>query len=66
MRAGVTFTIEPMLCLGSREAYVIWEDDWTVVTQDRKQLGAVRAPAACRHRLRRGDSDAARPLEWPP
>jgi methionyl aminopeptidase len=36
MEPGMTFTIEPMLCLGS-EAYVIWEDDWTVVTQDRKR-----------------------------
>jgi methionyl aminopeptidase len=36
MEPGMTFTIEPMLCLGS-EDYVIWDDDWTVVTKDRKR-----------------------------
>ena len=32
---GMTFTIEPMINLGSLD-YQIWDDDWTVVTQDRK------------------------------
>ena len=30
---GMTFTIEPMLCLGTRE-WEMWDDDWTVVTKD--------------------------------
>ena len=30
---GMTFTIEPMLTLGSPDSYV-WEDGWTVVTAD--------------------------------
>jgi methionyl aminopeptidase len=33
MEVGMTFTIEPMITLGSGESYV-WEDDWTVVTRD--------------------------------
>ena len=31
---GMTFTIEPMLTLGTHE-YDIWDDGWTVVTKDR-------------------------------
>jgi methionyl aminopeptidase len=33
IRAGMTFTIEPMLNLGTRE-WVMWDDGWTVVTAD--------------------------------
>jgi len=33
IRPGMTFTIEPMLTLGTHE-YEIWEDGWTVVTKD--------------------------------
>ena len=33
---GMTFTIEPMLNLGS-DAWDMWDDDWTVVTRDRKR-----------------------------
>jgi methionyl aminopeptidase len=33
IRAGMTFTIEPMLNLGTHE-WVMWDDDWTVVTAD--------------------------------
>ena len=36
MEPGMTFTIEPMLTLGTIE-YDIWPDGWTVVTQDRKR-----------------------------
>ena len=36
MESGMTFTIEPMLTLGSI-AYDIWDDGWTVVTADRKR-----------------------------
>ncbi|SNS46661.1 methionyl aminopeptidase [Micrococcales bacterium KH10] len=31
---GMVFTVEPMLTLGVDE-WVIWDDDWTVVTRDR-------------------------------
>ncbi len=34
IEAGMTFTIEPMLNLGSA-AWDMWEDGWTVVTRDR-------------------------------
>ncbi|WP_181765619.1 type I methionyl aminopeptidase [Streptomyces albidus (ex Kaewkla and Franco 2022)] len=34
MRPGMTFTIEPMLTLGTHE-WDMWEDGWTVVTKDR-------------------------------
>ena len=33
---GMTFTVEPMLTLGTHE-YDIWKDGWTVVTKDRKR-----------------------------
>jgi methionyl aminopeptidase len=36
IEAGMTFTIEPMLCLGTYE-WDMWEDDWTVVTKDRRR-----------------------------
>ena len=36
LEAGITFTIEPMLTLGSID-YVIWDDRWTVVTRDLKR-----------------------------
>ncbi|MDA0635508.1 type I methionyl aminopeptidase [Nonomuraea sp. MCN248] len=34
--AGMTFTIEPMLTLGTID-YEIWPDKWTAVTKDRKR-----------------------------
>jgi methionyl aminopeptidase len=36
MEPGMTFTIEPMLTLGTYE-YEIWDDGWTVVTADRRR-----------------------------
>ncbi|MFG1695941.1 type I methionyl aminopeptidase [Nonomuraea sp. NPDC049309] len=36
MVPGMTFTIEPMLTLGTIE-YEIWPDKWTAVTKDRKR-----------------------------
>jgi len=36
MEQGMTFTIEPMLTLGSI-AYDVWPDGWTAVTRDRKR-----------------------------
>ena len=38
LEVGMTFTIEPMLTLGTYD-YDMWEDGWTVVTKDR-QLSA--------------------------
>jgi methionyl aminopeptidase len=35
IRTGMTFTIEPMLNLGTHE-WDMWEDSWTVVTKDRR------------------------------
>ncbi|MFA7324113.1 MAG: type I methionyl aminopeptidase [Candidatus Nanopelagicales bacterium] len=35
MMPGMTFTIEPMIALGTYD-YEIWNDGWTVVTADRK------------------------------
>ncbi|MBO9524241.1 MAG: type I methionyl aminopeptidase [Nocardioidaceae bacterium] len=35
MEPGMTFTIEPMLNLGTHE-WEMWDDDWTVVTKDRR------------------------------
>lgn len=36
MRAGMTFTIEPMLTLGTHE-WDMWDDGWTVTTQDKSR-----------------------------
>ena len=36
MEAGMTFTIEPMLNLGTHE-WDMWDDGWTVVTRDRRR-----------------------------
>ncbi len=33
MQPGHTFTIEPMICLGSVD-YITWKDKWTVATAD--------------------------------
>ena len=30
---GMTFTIEPMITLGTGDSYM-WDDDWTVLTND--------------------------------
>ncbi len=35
MRPGMVFTIEPMLTLGTHQ-WDMWNDDWTVVTRDRR------------------------------
>ena len=35
MQPGMTFTIEPMITLGTYE-YEVWDDGWTVVTKDRR------------------------------
>ncbi|ONK14841.1 type I methionyl aminopeptidase [Streptomyces sp. MP131-18] len=36
LEAGMTFTIEPMLTLGTHE-WDMWADNWTVVTKDRRR-----------------------------
>ena len=36
IEVGMTFTIEPMLNLGTHE-WEMWDDGWTVVTQDRRR-----------------------------
>ncbi len=36
METGMTFTIEPMLTLGTTE-WDLWDDGWTVVTRDRRR-----------------------------
>ncbi|GAA1986773.1 type I methionyl aminopeptidase [Nocardiopsis rhodophaea] len=36
MQPGMTFTIEPMITLGTIE-YDLWDDGWTAVTADRKR-----------------------------
>ena len=62
IRVGMTFTIEPMLNLGTPD-YDMWDDGWTVVTKDLPPLRAVRAHPA-RHRGWRRGADA--PLDSSP
>ncbi len=33
MEPGMTFTIEPMICIGSPDE-IVWDDQWTAVTKD--------------------------------
>ena len=42
MEPGMTFTIEPMLALGSQDSEV-WDDDWTVVTLDKSRVAQFEA-----------------------
>ena len=35
LEEGMTFTIEPMITLGTID-YDVWDDDWTVTTKDKK------------------------------
>ena len=35
LEPGMTFTIEPMITLGTVE-YDMWDDGWTVLTRDRR------------------------------
>jgi len=37
MRPGMTFTIEPMITLGTWQHKMVWNDDWTAVTADGKR-----------------------------
>ncbi len=37
MRPGMTFTIEPMITLGSWQHKMVFDDDWTAVTTDGKR-----------------------------
>jgi methionyl aminopeptidase len=37
IQPGMTFTIEPMLNLGGRHEWEMWDDGWTVVTRDRQR-----------------------------
>ena len=57
LETGMTFTIEPMITLGTVD-YDIWDDGWTVVTKDRRAHRPVRAHRAG-HRGRRGDPHPA-------
>src|SRR4029077_16590055 len=43
MEPGMTFTIEPMLTLGTI-SYDIWPDGWTAVTKDRRRTEQVHRP----------------------
>ncbi|MEJ5868772.1 type I methionyl aminopeptidase [Pseudokineococcus sp. 5B2Z-1] len=36
IEVGMTFTVEPMLCLGTAR-HEMWDDGWTVVTADRRR-----------------------------
>jgi methionyl aminopeptidase len=42
MEPGMTFTIEPMLAMGDYRSHV-WDDDWTVVTNDRSRVAQFEA-----------------------
>ena len=37
MRPGMTFTIEPMITLGTWQHKMVFDDDWTAVTADGKR-----------------------------
>ncbi len=37
IQPGMTFTVEPMIALGS-DAWDLWDDDWTVATKDKSRV----------------------------
>jgi methionyl aminopeptidase len=37
MRPGMTFTVEPMITLGTWQHKMVFDDDWTAVTADGKR-----------------------------
>ena len=53
IQVGMTFTIEPMLNLGTHE-WVMWDDGWTVVTKDGRRSAQFEHTLA-RHTHRRRD-----------
>ena len=68
MRPGMTFTIEPMISLGTWQ-HRMWDDDWTAVTADGKRTAQfehtlVVTDDGCRRAHRRSRRGVAvRPLE---
>jgi methionyl aminopeptidase len=48
MEPGMTFTVEPMITLGTIE-YDIWPDGWTVLTADRKRTAQFEHTIAVTH-----------------
>ncbi len=54
---GMTFTVEPMLTLGTHEWYA-WDDDWTILTSD-GSWAAQWEHTRRRHRRRRRDPHPA-------
>ena len=58
LEEAMTFTIEPMLTLGSPQVKM-WHDGWTAVTLDGRLHGPVRAHLGL-HRRRGGDPDPHR------
>ena len=66
MRPGMTFTIEPMISLGTWQ-HRMWDDDWTAVTADGKRTAQFEhtilvTDDGCRRahrRRRRGVADRA-------
>ena len=52
-RPGMTFTIEPMLNLGTHE-WDMWDDNWTVVTRDRRSSAQFEHTLRGHRRRRRG------------
>lgn len=48
MEEGMTFTIEPMLCLGDYHSNQ-WDDGWTVVTNDRSRVAQFEQSIVVNH-----------------
>ncbi|MYG94024.1 MAG: type I methionyl aminopeptidase [Acidimicrobiia bacterium] len=46
LAAGMTFTIEPMLTLGTPELY-LWDDEWTAVTADQRRSAQFEHTVLC-------------------
>lgn len=51
LKAGMTFTIEPMINQGKADTKVLG-DGWTAITKDRKLSAVGTHPAGHRHGLR--------------
>ena len=64
IEVGMTFTIEPMLNLGTHE-WEMWDDDWTVVTKDGRRSAQFEHTLLVTPDRRRGAHEPVRSAPGP-
>ena len=64
IEVGMTFTIEPMLNLGTHE-WDMWDDGWTVVTKDGRRSAQFEHTLLVTADRRRGPHEPVNSAAWP-